>query len=140
MKKLAKVLSLALVLVMVLSLGGTAWAAETTISVASGDTHEYSVYQIFKGDISGSILSNLVWGKNGTGTENEAVASEVIDALTAIASDATDAAKLTTIKTYANLTGDAFGTVKAGENLTAPTSYYLIKDKDAITGDDAATT
>jgi len=71
MKKLAKVLSLALVLVMVLSLGGTAWAAEATRTVVDNTVsgtgsytvtinknstdkaaHTYGAYQIFKGDLA----------------------------------------------------------------------------------------
>ena len=58
MKKLAKVLSLALVLVMVLSLGGTAWADPTPHSItidipaADKDTHTYTLYQLFTGDVA----------------------------------------------------------------------------------------
>ena len=72
MKKLAKVLSLALVLVMVLSLGGTAWADPTpvttgSISISNTKTgHTYEAYQIFDGDLvndNGSlVLSNIKWG------------------------------------------------------------------------------
>lgn len=55
MKKLAKVLSLALVLVMVLSLGGNAWAENHTITikVPTNDkgVHTFSAYQIFTGTI-----------------------------------------------------------------------------------------
>ena len=55
MKKLAKVLSLALVLVMVLSLGGTAWADghTITIKVPTNDKapHTFNAYQIFTGTI-----------------------------------------------------------------------------------------
>ena len=58
MKKLAKVLSLALVLVMVLSLGGNAWADPTPHSItidipaADKDTHTYTLYQLFTGDVA----------------------------------------------------------------------------------------
>lgn len=55
MKKLAKVLSLALVLVMVLSLGGNAWADghTITIKVPTNDkaAHTFNAYQIFTGTI-----------------------------------------------------------------------------------------
>lgn len=55
MKKLAKVLSFALVLVMVLSLGGTAWAENHTITikVPTNDkaAHTFKAYQIFTGTI-----------------------------------------------------------------------------------------
>ena len=72
MKKLAKVLSLALVLVMVLSLGGAAWADQVTrsetvntkledtttfsVTINKNETdkaaHSYGAYQIFKGDLA----------------------------------------------------------------------------------------
>jgi len=81
MKKLAKVLSLALVLVMVLSLGGTAWAAETHIVTINKDptdtaTHTYEAYQIFAGtyDAGNSTLMNITWG---TGVDS----SKLVDAL-----------------------------------------------------------
>ena len=67
MKKLAKVLSLALVLVMVLSLGGAAWADHSvTITKGTNDTatHTYEAYQIFAGnyDSTSDNLSNITWG------------------------------------------------------------------------------
>lgn len=37
------------------------------------------------------------------------------------------------------MTGTAFGEVSANTALSAPAGYYLLKDKDAVTGDDAAT-
>ena len=62
MKKLAKVLSLALVLVMVLSLGGTAWAVGSLTIKDSEPNRKYYAYQIFAGDLSGTTLSNITWG------------------------------------------------------------------------------
>lgn len=74
MKKLAKVLSLALVLVMVLSLGGSAWADHSvTITKDSTDTatHTYEAYQIFAGnyDSTSDNLSNITWG-TGVNSDN----------------------------------------------------------------------
>ena len=37
------------------------------------------------------------------------------------------------------MTATAFGEVSARASLSAPAGYYLLKDKDAVTGDDAAT-
>lgn len=74
MKKLAKVLSLALVLVMVLSLGGAAWADHSvTITKGTNDTatHTYEAYQIFAGnyDSTSNNLSNITWG-TGVNSDN----------------------------------------------------------------------
>lgn len=41
-------------------------ATTGTISVQQGDTHTYSVYQIFTGDLTkDGKLSNIKWGSNG---------------------------------------------------------------------------
>lgn len=138
-----KIFALVLALMLV-AIAVPAMAATTTISVPQDDTHEYSVYQIFTGDLSGNVLSNLVWGKNGTGYvdgDTTAVDKTVLDALTAVTSATTDAAKLAVIEQYWNSSSDAYGTVKSTAALdNVPTGYYLIKDAAAITGDDVATT
>ena len=123
MKKLASVL---LALVMVMSLTANVWGAE-------GDTYE--IYQIFTGDYSEGILSNVKWGKNGTGTAGEAVAKDVLDALAAV-KDASDAAQLDVITAYANLETEAFttGTATTYENL--PNGYYLVKNVDGSQEDE----
>lgn len=123
MKKLASVL---LALVMVMSLTANVWGAE-------GDTYE--IYQIFTGDYSEGILSNVEWGKNGTGTAGEAVAKDVLDALVAV-NGASDAAQLEVITGYANLESEPFttGTATTYENL--PNGYYLVKNVDGSQEDE----
>lgn len=110
----------------------------TPITAPSG-SHQYEIYQIFTGDLSGTILSNVKWGANGTVTKGEAVSQDVIDALTAV-NGKTDVEKLEVIKQYANLTSTPVGTVTNGSTYEAEAGYYLIKDKDnTVSGTDAYT-
>lgn len=150
MKRAKKLASLLLAMVMVFSMTMAAYAAEGThtISVPAAAegavAHTYEVYQIFTGKLSeGSVLSNLVWGLNGTGTEGEEVEADVLTALENVDKNASDGIKLATIKNYVNLDSEAYATVASGSSLTdVPAGYYLIKDVDAsLAGkDDAYTT
>lgn len=132
MKYATKLASFLLALVMVFALTSTAFAVEdTTISAPAGSTRTYAVYQIFTGDLSGNVLSNVKWGKNGTGTEGTAVDQTIIDALAAVNSSS-DTAKLAEIKKYVNFDSDAIGEVSDSNPLTVPTGYYLIQDNGPV--------
>lgn len=131
MKHMKKLASLLLALVMVFALATTAFAADTTITAPAGSTRTYDVYQIFTGDLSGKVLSNVKWGKNGTGTVGEAVPQATLNALAAVNS-LSDTEKLAEISKYVNLNSEKFGTVRNGSPLTAPTGYYLIKDNGPV--------
>lgn len=131
MKHTKKLASLLLALVMVFALATTAFAADTTITAPAGSTRTYDVYQIFTGDLSGKVLSNVKWGENGTGTVGEAVSQETLDALAAVNS-LSDTEKLAEISKYVDLNSEKFGTVSNGSPLTAPTGYYLIKDNGPV--------
>ena len=131
MKHAKKLASFLLVLVMVFALATTAFAADTTITAPAGSTRTYDVYQIFTGDLAGGVLSNVKWGKNGTGAVGKAVPQETLDALAAVNS-LSDTEKLAEISKYVNLTSEKFGTVSDGSPLKAPTGYYLIKDNGPV--------
>lgn len=134
MKLSKKIFSLVLVLAlaMVMGLATTAFAAEnTTISAPEGSTRTYDVYQIFTGDLHEGVLSNIKWGKNGTGTEGDAVDQTTLDALAAV-NGKSDTEKLTEIQKYVKLDSEIFGTVSNGSPLTVPTGYYLIQDKGTV--------
>lgn len=131
MKHMKKLASLLLALVMVFALATTAFAADTTITAPAGSTRTYDVYQIFTGDLAGDVLSNVKWGKNGTGTVGEAVPQATLDALAAVNS-LSDTKKLEEISKYVNLNSEKFGTVSDGSPLNAPTGYYLIKDNGPV--------
>lgn len=147
MKRMKKMVSIALTLVMAfvmtLTMKVTTFAAgkEYTIKAPKTD-HVYEIYQIFTGDVSGTTLSNVKWGQNGTGTEGETVDSTILDAIKGIDKDASDQTKLETIKKYANLESTPFKTVTNGASVEVPEGYYLIKDTDkSLAGkDDSYTT
>ena len=132
MNKLRKLTCLLLALMMVFAMTATASAAdgESTITAPDGSTRTYEVYQIFVGDLDpeSKVLSNVKWGKNGTGTEGELVDEATLDALTAVTNKNSDADKMAVIEGYVNLTSTKYGEVKDGTPLTVPNGYYLIKD------------
>lgn len=128
-----------------MAIAGFAGAASATaadnydITVPSTDTHTYSVYQVFTGDLSNGTLSNIKAGQNfnTTNTANKSAADAAAEIAQGTYVD--DAAKLAAITPYVDLTGAAYGEVSTGNTLSAPAGYYLLKDKDAVTGNDAAT-
>ncbi|MEI3063899.1 MAG: isopeptide-forming domain-containing fimbrial protein [Oscillospiraceae bacterium] len=101
-----------------------------------GSTRTYDVYQIFTGDLHEGVLSNIKWGKNGTGTEGTAVDQTTLDALAAV-NGKSDTEKLTEIQKYVKLDSEKFGTVSNGNSLTVPTGYYLIKDTGPVNDGEA---
>ena len=128
-----------------MAIAGFAGAASATadtnynITVPSGDTHTYSVYQVFTGDLSDGTLSNIKAGKNfnSDNTNHKSAADAAAEIAQGTYADNT--AKLEAITPYVDLTGAAFGEVSSNAALPAPAGYYLLKDKAAVTGDDAAT-
>lgn len=134
MKRAKKLVSFLLTLIMVLTMGTVAFAAE----------HTYEIYQIFTGDYSNGILSNVKWGANGTGTEGTAVDNAVLEELEGIAGSTSDSAKLAVITKYANLDKKTTTPFRTGSETTykdLPNGYYLVKDQDGtVSGNDFYTT
>ena len=142
MKALKKAMSVLVSLLMIFTFALPAFAAgATTYTITAPATeHKYEIYQIFTGDLSGEILSNVKWGENGTGTKGEAVASAVIDELTAVNSKS-DREKLNVVEQYAKLDSTPVATITNGQTYRAAAGYYLIKDKDnTVSGTDTYTT
>ena len=141
LKGLVAVVSTAAMAVAGFAGASTAMAAENNydITVPTADTHTYSVYQVFTGDLSEGTLSNIKAGQNFK--KNNTASKSAADAAAEIAQGtyANNTEKLAAITPYVDLTGTAFGEVSANTALSAPAGYYLLKDKDAVTGDDAAT-
>lgn len=132
MRHARKLASLLLALIMVFALATTAFAEENAaISAPEGSTRTYDVYQIFTGDLHEGVLSNIKWGKNGTGTEGTAVDQTILAALAAVNSKS-DTEKLAVIQTYVNFGSTAIGTVSDSNPLTVTTGYYLIKDNGPV--------
>lgn len=140
MKHANKFLALILALAMVLSLGITAFAAETeeeaptmqTIFFKADDDHSYDIYQIFTGDIEDGVLVNIKYGKNADGEgEVPYKALEELQALNGSGHKAIEDA----VKAYLN-EEKAFRTRTNESSIQVPTGYYYIVDKG--NGDDEA--
>lgn len=141
MKTLKKAMSVLVSLLMIFTFALPAFADSATYTItAPATTHQYEIYQIFTGDLSEGILSNVKWGVNGTGTVGKAVDSTVIDELTAVNSRP-DSEKLDVVKKYAKLDSTPVATITNGATYSAAAGYYLIKDKDgSVSGTDTYTT
>lgn len=134
-----------------MAIAGFAGAASATaadaygITVPQTDSHTYSVYQVFTGDLSEGTLSNIKAGKNfnasnGAGDKGQDLtAAEAAEKIAKVSGTATDTERLETISKFVNLNGAAFGTVSKDAPLAAAPGYYLFKDQNAVTGNDAAT-
>ena len=151
MKKLmAALLAVAMVCAMAIpafadSSSSTSTAAVTKYTItAPKNGHTYEIYQIFTGDYDPSnktMLANIKWGENGTGTVGAAVEQNVLNALSAVASSASDKAKLDVIENYVKLDTTPVAIVTNGSSVDVVGGYYLIKDKDgSLSGSEPYTT
>ena len=157
MKRIKKLASLLLAMVMVLAMGTTVFAgdadngpdvseppstqeqgtpdAQAETQTPATVTHTYEIYQIFTGDYADGVLSNIKWGESGTGTKGEKVNETVLNALEAVTDSTSDTEQLAIIQQYANLNSTP---IKTGSETTytgLTPGYYLVKDQDgSLTG------
>ena len=149
MKKLmAALLAVAMVCAMAIpafadSSSSTSTAAVTLYTItAPHNGHTYEIYQIFTGDYDPSnktMLTNIKWGTNGTGTAGDAVDQTILNELSNVSSSASDKAKLDVIEKYVTLTNPV-ETITNGGSVEVVGGYYLIKDKDGTVPSSAAYT
>lgn len=141
MKALKKAMSVLVSLLMIFTFTLPAFADSATYTITAPATeHQYEIYQIFTGDLSEGILSNVKWGENGTGAKGEAVDAAIIKALTDV-NTKSDREKLNVVEQYAKLDSTPVATITNGATYSAAAGYYLIKDKDgSVTGTDTYTT
>ncbi len=160
MKNMKKILALLVAVLMIVAsmsvaFAGTNTAHTITVTTNGDGVHEYSAFQIFKGnlDAKGETLSNIVWGDD--------ISGKVAELKTAIAADDTikdifkncgeDAAKFAealgehnnaaTAKAFADAVSTALGnattthkastTNKVAEIEVVGDGYYFIKDTTA---------
>lgn len=141
MKTLKKAMSVLVSLLMIFTFALPAFAdSATTYTITAPATmHQYEIYQIFTGDLSEGILSNVKWGVNGTGTVGKAVDSTIITELTDVNSKS-DREKLDVVERYAKLDSTPVETISNGATYSAVAGYYLIKDMDgSVSGTSADT-
>ena len=133
MKKMKRIASLLLAMVMVFAMSVTAFADETyTITVNGEEGYTYEVYQIFAGDLfveeSGEkILSNIVWGTGVSAAGQTALGDAAAKAATI-----TDTAKAEAFADeVAPYLEDGTVMTATGATYTAAVEeagYYLIKN------------
>ena len=115
-----------------------------TVFAANGDEaeHTYSLYQIFKGEVSNGVISpsNVTWGANAkNGNETVTVDSEVpltvLEDLEQVAGNTSDETKMQTISKYVDLTSTPVATSTDGKFTGLASGYYLVADsiKDEYT-------
>lgn len=151
MKRIKRLASLLLAMVMALAMTMTAFATDAgdtpqEQTPEKTTTHTYEIYQIFTGDYSEGKLSNIRWGQNGTGIQGEEVGKNVLEALAAVMPENdtanVDTAQLAVIKNYAVLppaeNAKAPVATKANVQIGKDTKvkieglaqgYYLVMDK-----------
>ena len=140
MKHIKKLASLLLVLVMVFALATTAFAEETTYSITinnSAKDHTYEAYQIFTGDLSGTTLSNIVWGSGVSEAGQTALGDAAAKAET-LKNEADAKAFAKAVAPYLTTAAGSANTVTDGKYVISglAAGYYLVKDQDgSLTGD-----
>lgn len=150
MKKIKKIVSLLLAMTMVLSMGLSVSAANTTEHTIKikyeKENHTYEAYQIFVGDISDGKLTNIDWGngidstnfltelKSGENSKFAAcsTAADVADVLVGFKDDSDE------LEAFARVAASHLtGTYSESKETKAPYTitvtgdgYYFVKDKD----------
>ena len=140
MKHIKKLASLLLVLVMVFALATTAFAEETTYSITinnSAKDHTYEAYQIFTGDLSGTTLSNIVWG-SGVSEAGQTTLGDAAAKAETLKTEADAKAFAKAVVPYLTTAAGSANTVTDGKYVISglAAGYYLVKDQDgSLTGD-----
>lgn len=144
-KKLASLL-MALVMVLGMSVGTTVTAfADDTYSITinnSTEGHTYEAYQIFTGDLSGTTLSNIVWG-SGVSEAGKTALGNARAKAESLETEADAKAFAKAVAPYLTTAAGSANTVTDGKYVISglAAGYYLVKDQDSsLTGDSDAYT
>lgn len=142
MKRMKKLVSVLLATVMVLAMTTTVFADGYTITINNEATgHTYEAYQIFTGDLSKGVLSNIVWGSGITADGQTALQNKYDTAETKSAAGVAEALTNDNAVQFAKdaagyLTNEKFESNYDSANTKYTISglvagYYLVKDKDS---------
>ncbi|MEE1029349.1 MAG: isopeptide-forming domain-containing fimbrial protein [Agathobacter sp.] len=136
MKTMKKILALATAMIMVFAMTITAFADEKkdfsiTINNANAG-HTYEAYQIFSGNLSEGVLSNIEWGASVTAEGQSALGDAKTVAATLDGASSEEAKEFA--KKIADYLANPVATVDTVEGTNKITGlaagYYLVKDKD----------
>ena len=139
MKNAKKWLALALAMVMVLAMAVSA-VAEGTYSITinnSAEGHTYEAYQIFTGDLSGTTLSNIVWG-SGISEDGQTALGDAAAKAETLKTEADAKAFAKAVAPYLTTATGSASTVTGDKYVISglAAGYYLVKDQDgSLTGD-----
>lgn len=140
MKKFKKLASMMLALVMALTMTLSLVSADETYSITinnSAEGHTYEAYQIFTGDLSGTTLSNIVWG-SGVSEAGQTALGDAADKAETLKTEADAKAFAKEVAPYLTTAAGSANTVTDGKYVISglAAGYYLVKDKDgSLTGD-----
>lgn len=137
MRATRKIIGVLLALMLVFGMSSSVFAA--TVSVSETDTHTYDVYQIFTGTVNDSNeLSDVKWGKNGTGNQGDAVPTATLQSLKNVNnSNKTDMEKIAVILGTVSFEGEKYGSINKDQSITVEPGYYMYVDRGpAINGDE----
>lgn len=164
MKKVRNLFAMFIAMIMAVVLAVPAFAAEGNYTITINNStkdHTYEAYQVFAGDLSDGVLSNITWGDGVSGdTLLTALKGDktIGSTFTDCENGADVAAKLTSdngftydsdkMKTFADIVGQNLtkitsgtcdGGMASGDSYTYKISgvaagYYLIQDKDPAEG------
>lgn len=121
------------VLMMVAMMAVPASAAPThSITISNADNHEFTAYQIFTGDLSGAVLSNIVWG-DGVNPDTLLPALKAADARFTGCATAADVALVLEASTWTEADTIAFAKIvaahlAASQGTGTAGSSYVISD------------
>lgn len=145
MKHMKRFASLFLAMLMVFAMTATAFAAETySITINnSAEGHIYEAYQIFTGDLSNKVLSNIKWGSsvsNSATLGNAAAVAEKLDT-NYTGEDKITLDGLLEMITLGNPVANSGETSNPYVISGLAAGYYLVKYKDgSVTGEGDAYT
>lgn len=136
MKHMKKLMALFAALALVLTMAIPAMAAEPTYTISTNKAgHTYEVYQIFTGELSGTILSNVKWGQNSNATKRgsaaigDSVDSTIVEGLQAL-NTANEETIRNTVTQYVDFATTPVAVVTSTSSQNVSAGYYIIKDKD----------
>lgn len=144
MKHMKKLVSVLLTMVMVFAMTATVFADETySITINnSAEGHTYEAYQIFTGDLSGTTLSNIVWGSGVSQAGQTALGDAAAKAET-LETEADAKAFAKEVSQYLTTAAGSASTVTDGKYVISglAAGYYLVKDMNgSLTDKDDAYT